>query len=131
MNISKPAALSPIDTSSGLTKPSSSDTIILKDGTPPIGSSTNGLSLWRSILDTHGREILECASNQFLDLAVVLRLETTGASDLGILLAKAGRLGHGPTDVIEGDVVDPLVHELNEGTQPVSMKSASTLLIRE
>jgi hypothetical protein len=81
----------------------------------PKGTAANGPSLWRTILDTHGREILECASDQFLDLAIALRLETISARDLVELLAKAGRLGYMETDIIESDAVDPLAREADKG----------------
>lgn len=112
MNISAPSS---IDTSSSLTQPSSSDTLAPKDAAPPIRGATNGPSLWRSILDTHGKEILECASDQFLDLATALRLKTINARDLVSLLAKAGRLGFRETDVVEDETVGPLTHEADEG----------------
>jgi hypothetical protein len=112
MNISKPAARSPNDTSLSLTQSSSGDTIILNDAPPPIGSAVNGLSLWRTILDIHGREILECANGQFLDLTMAFRLKTISARDLVSLLAKAGRLGYREANIVEGDAADPPVHEL-------------------
>jgi hypothetical protein len=55
--------------------------------------------------DTHGKEILECVSEPFLDLATALRLETINARDLVSLLAKAGRLGYRDTNIIEDRVV--------------------------
>jgi hypothetical protein len=122
MNISQPATLSSIDTSSRLTYPSS-DSLIPKDVAPPIGSAANGSYLWRSILDTHGKEILKCASHQFLDLATALRLETINARDLVSLLAKAGRLGYRETDVVEDETVDPLTYEADG----LSASFASTL----
>ncbi|KIN03298.1 hypothetical protein OIDMADRAFT_53095 [Oidiodendron maius Zn] len=91
-DISKPAALRPIDILSSLAPLSSTDTIIPKDDAPLIGNAAKGSSLWRSILDTHGKEILERASHQFLDLATALRLQTITTRDLVGSPAKAGRL---------------------------------------
>ena len=116
MNISTPTALGFYQTSSNSTHPSSSEAINSKDAPAVIESTANDLSLWRTILNIHGKEILECATNQFLDLAMVLRLETISARDLVHLLAKAGRLGYRETDVIEDDAGDPLVHEVHEGS---------------
>ena len=116
MNISKPTALSSYESSCGLTRPSSSDAVTSKDAPAVIESAANDLSLWRTILNTHGKEILECASNQFLDLAMALRLETISARDLVHLLAKARRLGYREMDVVEDDAGDLLVHEVHEGS---------------
>ena len=107
-----------IDTPSTLMHPSSSDTIILKDAAPPIGSAANGSSLWHSILNTYGKEILKFASHEFLDLSTALRLETINAKDLDSLLAKAGRLGHRDISIIEHNKVDSLIQQVDDGTQP-------------
>ena len=47
----------------------------------------------RAILESYGKEILESASEQFLDLAVEVRLQTISARELVKLLAKANSLG--------------------------------------
>jgi hypothetical protein len=122
-----PTALRFIDTSSSSTHPSSSDTTIPKDTAPPIGSAANGPSLWRSIIDTHGKEILECASDQFLDLATALRLETINARDLVDLLAKAGRPRYIETDIVEGNAGERLDHEARGPRLRLDANSASTL----
>lgn len=57
-----------------------------------IRSAANSLSLWRLIRDTYGKEVLNCASHEFLNIATVLRLETINARDPVNLLAKAGWL---------------------------------------
>jgi hypothetical protein len=69
-----------------------------KDAALPVGSAANGSSLWHSILDTYGKEILKCASHEFLDLATAMRLETSNARDLISLLAKTGSLGYKGTN---------------------------------
>ena len=61
------------------------DTIISKDASPSIEKATTGSPLVRAIL--------ESASDQFLDLAVGVRLQTIGAKELVKLLAKTKRLG--------------------------------------
>lgn len=71
MNITTPPPPNRNDTPSTLFRPSSMDTAAL-----PIGSAANGSSLWHSILDTYGKEILKCASHEFLDLAIAMRLKT-------------------------------------------------------
>jgi hypothetical protein len=128
MNTTTPAYPNHIDTPSTTVHLSSSDTIILKDAAPPIGSAANGSSLWHSILDTYGKEILKCASHEFLDLATALRLETINVKDLDSLLAKVGRLGHRDINIIEHNIVDSMIQQVDEGTQPSrSGHSASTL----
>ena len=88
-----------------------------KDAAPSIKSAANGPSLLPSILDVHGREILERASDQFLDVAMALRLETINARDLVNLLDKAGRLGYSETDVDDdGEAVRP-VDEVHQGAR--------------
>jgi hypothetical protein len=61
---------------------------------PSIGKAATGSPLVRAILESYGKEILESASEQFLDLAIEVRLQIIGASELVKLLAKANRLGH-------------------------------------
>jgi hypothetical protein len=87
MNITMPAPSS-VDPPSSLTYPSSSDAVTPKDAAPPIGSAANGTLLWRSILDAHGREILECATDKFLDLARALRLEAISRESSILMLAE-------------------------------------------
>jgi hypothetical protein len=91
-------------------------TITSKGAVPLVGTAANG-PLWRWILDTHGKEILQCASDQFLDLATALRLESINARDLVGLLAKAGRLGYGGTNIVEDNAVDCIAHEADEGKE--------------
>jgi hypothetical protein len=116
MNISQPATTS-----------SDISSITPENAASPISSAPNGPSLWRSILDTHGREILEFASDQFLDLATALRLETISGKDLVNLLTKAGRLSHREADVIDDDEVAPLVQAHNSGQPHLDANSAPTL----
>ena len=59
--------------------------------------------LWRTILDAHGREILDCASDQFLDLALSRRLKTIKARELVCLLVRAERLRYSEIDVVNYD----------------------------
>lgn len=87
-----------------------------KGAIPPVEIAGNG-PLWRSILDTHSKEILQCASDQFLDLAAKLRLERINARDLVRLPAKAGELGSKGTNIVENNALDCLPHEANESTQ--------------
>ena len=124
MIITKPACPNHIDTTSTLIHSLSNDTIVPKGAVPPVGTAAKGLSLWRSILDTHGEGILQCASDQFLDLATALRLESINTRDLVGLLAKAGRLGYGSTSIIEDNAVD----EADECSQPrLGANSVSTV----
>ena len=127
MNISTPAALTSIDTSSSLPHPSSWDTSIPKDAASPTGRAEIGPSLWRSILDIYAKEILECASDQFLDLAVVLRLETINAKDLVDLLAKTGRQRHIEADIIEDEAGECLAYKARDTQLRLDAKSASML----
>jgi hypothetical protein len=61
---------------------------------PSIGKAATGSPLVRTILESYGKEILESASEQFLNLAVEVRLQTISARELVKLLAKANRLGY-------------------------------------
>jgi hypothetical protein len=70
---------------------------------PSIGKAATGSPLVRAILESYGKEILESASEQFLDLAVEVRLQTIGASELVKLLAKANRLGYQETDIVDDE----------------------------
>jgi hypothetical protein len=124
MNVSTPATLSSIDAPSNSTYSSSSNTTIPKDAPSPVGSAADGACLWRSILDTHGKEIFECASHQFLDLATALQLETINTRDLVSLLAKVGRLLYTETDVVEDKTAHPLAREADRG---LSTRFAQTL----
>jgi hypothetical protein len=94
-------------------------TTTLKGAAPPIETAANR-SLWRSILDTHGKEILQCASDQFLDLAAGLRLERISARDLVRLPAKAGKLGPKSTNIVKVNALDCLSHEAIQGTNSAS-----------
>jgi hypothetical protein len=80
---------------------SSSDIVISQDAAPLIGKASNDSSLVRSILAAFGKEILEFASDRFLDLALELQLKIISTRDLVILLAKADRLGYSETDIID------------------------------
>jgi hypothetical protein len=107
MKIATPAAQSSVDHSSTSTlSHSSSDAVISEDAVPSIGKASSGSSLVRSILQAHGKEILEFASDQFLDLAVAIRLKTIGARELVGLLAEAERLGYGKADIIDDNDYD-------------------------
>jgi hypothetical protein len=66
-----------------------SDTVTLKGASLSIGKAATGSPLVRAILESYGREILESASDEFLDLAVGVRLQTIDARELVKLLAKA------------------------------------------
>lgn len=57
----------------------------------------------RAILEAYGKEILESASEQFLDLALEVRLQTISARELVRLLAKANRLGYQETDTVDDE----------------------------
>jgi hypothetical protein len=70
---------------------------------PLIGKAATGSHLVRAILESYGKEILESASEQFLDLAVEVRLQTIGARELVKLLAKANRLGYQETDIVDDE----------------------------
>lgn len=96
-----------------------------KDAALPIGSAADGPSLWHSILDTYGKEILKCASREFLDLATAARLEAINRKDLTNLLAKAGRLGYKDSNSGEHNAVGSLVQEANGDT--LGANFASTL----
>ena len=52
---------------------------------PSIGKAAVGSPLVRTILEAYGKEILESASEQFLDLALEMRLQTISARELGKL----------------------------------------------
>lgn len=70
---------------------------------PSIGKAATGSPLVRAALESYGKEILESASEQFLDLAVEVRLQTISASQLVKLLAKANRLGYQETDIVDDE----------------------------
>jgi hypothetical protein len=95
MSFSKTTTQSSVDISSSLTPPSSINSNIPEDAALLIGNDTNSPSLWCSILDTYGKEILECASHPFLDLTMALRLDTISTRDLVCLLSKARRRREG------------------------------------
>ncbi|CZR66028.1 uncharacterized protein PAC_15928 [Phialocephala subalpina] len=85
---------------------------------PSIGRAATGSPLVRAILESYGKEILESASDQFLDLAVEVRLQTIGARELVKLLAKAKRLGYEETDIDDD----------KKSTRPVQEANASSPL---
>jgi hypothetical protein len=94
-----------------------SDTVTLKGASPSIGKAATGSPLVRAILESYGKQILESASDQFLDLAVRVRLQTISERELVKLLAKAKRLGYQETDIIDDeDGVRP-VQEANAGSR--------------
>merc|ERR1712000_802142 len=70
---------------------------------PSIGKAATGSPLVRAILESYGKEILESASEQFLDLAVEVRLQTISARQLVKLLANANRLGYQETDIVDDE----------------------------
>ncbi|KIN03078.1 hypothetical protein OIDMADRAFT_27538 [Oidiodendron maius Zn] len=70
---------------------------------PSIGKAATGSLLVRAIMETYGKEILESASEQFLDLALEVRLQTISTSELVKLLAKANRLGYQETDAVDDE----------------------------
>jgi len=80
---------------------------------PSIGKAATGSPLVRAILESYGKEILESASEQFLDLAIEVRLQTR---ELVKLLAKAKRLGYQETDIIDDE----------EGVRPVQGGNANS-----
>jgi hypothetical protein len=77
-----------------------SGAIISRDASPSIRNVSNRRSLGRSILEAYNNEILDIASDLFLNLAIKLRLKTTCARDLVNLLAKAERLRNQKADSI-------------------------------
>jgi hypothetical protein len=117
MSLSKPTSQTSVDISSSLTPPSLIENLIPRAAASPVGSIADESSLWRSILDTYGREILECASRQFLDHATALRLETINTGDLNSLLAKAGRLRHNVIYIAEGNDMAGQTHKGVRRTQ--------------
>ena len=90
-----------------------SDTVTLNGATPSIGKAATDSHLVRAILESYGKDILESASDQFLDHAVGGGLQTISARELLKLLVKAKRLGYQETDIIDDkDGVRP-VQEAN------------------
>jgi hypothetical protein len=71
----------------------------------------------RSILESYGKEILESASEQFLDLAVEVRLQTISARELVKLLAKANRLRYKETDTVDDENSASLVQGGNANSR--------------
>jgi hypothetical protein len=84
---------------------------------PSIGNAATGSLLVRSILESYGKEILESASEQFLDLAVEVRLQTISARELVKLLAKANRLGYEETDTVDDENGAPPVQGGNANSR--------------
>jgi len=66
---------------------------------PSIRKAATGSPLVRVILESYSKEILESTSEQFLDLAIEVRLQTISVSQLVKLLTKANRLGYQETDI--------------------------------
>jgi hypothetical protein len=95
----------------------SSDIAVSQDAVPLIRKASNDSSLGRSILVAFGKEILEFASDEFLDLALELRLKTINACELVKLLAKADRLGYGDMDTIDDDDDVSPAQEACEGSR--------------
>ena len=115
--IATPAAQSSVDNLSSSTWPRSPpDAIISKDTAPSIGKASTGSPLLCAILESYGKEILESASDQFLDLAVRVRLQTISARELVKLLAEAKRLGYQETDIIDDEDGACPVQEANAGS---------------
>jgi hypothetical protein len=81
------------------------------DTSPATARAEESSTLWRTILDPHGGQILEYASDQFLDLAVSRRLKSINARDLINLLANAERLGYIDTDIVDHDETVHTVYE--------------------
>ena len=75
-----------------------------------------------STLGAHGRQILDCASSQFLDLATARRLETIDERYLVSLLAKAEGLGYSGTDAVGHDET---VHAIQDAHDPLTTRPAS------
>ena len=71
----------------------------------------------RAILEAYGKEILESASEQFLDLALEVRLQTISARELVRLLAKANRLGYQETDTVDDENGAPPVQGGNANSR--------------
>jgi hypothetical protein len=95
---------------------STSDTATLKGASPSIGKAATNSPLVRAILESYSKEILESASDQFLDLAIGVRLQTISARGLVKLFAKEKRLRYQATDIIDNeDGVRP-TQEANAGS---------------
>ena len=84
---------------------------------PSIGKAATGSILVSAILETYGKEILESASEQFLDLALEVRLQTISARELVKLLAKANRLGYQETDTVDDENDAPPVQGGNANSR--------------
>jgi hypothetical protein len=118
MNIAMPTAQNSFNPSSSSTWPHSlSDAATPRDATPSIGKASSGSSLVRTILEDYGKEILESASDQFLDLAVRLRLQKISGNKLVKLLAEAGRLGYQKTNIIDKETGVRSAQEANAGSR--------------
>lgn len=109
---------SSVDTSSSSTLPHlPPNAVIPKDPAPSAKGVSNGPSLGRSILEAFGKEILELVSDQFLDLAMELRLKAINIRGLLNLLAKAERLGYSETDIIDDEEAIRRVQKAHEGSR--------------
>jgi hypothetical protein len=71
----------------------------------------------RAILESYSKEILKSTSEQFLDLAVEVRLQTVSTSELVKLLAKANRLRYQEMNIIDDENVSCLVQGGNVNSQ--------------
>lgn len=100
---------------------------ISRDAAPATGRGEESSTLWRTILDAHGGQILEYASDQFLDRAVSRRLKSIKTRDLVNLLANAERLGYKETDIVGRDETVHIVHEIQARPRS-SLDTAGTLI---
>jgi hypothetical protein len=63
----------------------------------------------RVILKAYGKEILESTSEQFLNLALKVQLQTISVRELVRLLAKANQLGYQEIDTLNDENGAPSV----------------------
>ncbi|KAI9745588.1 MAG: hypothetical protein M1818_001122 [Claussenomyces sp. TS43310] len=73
------------------------------DGGLSIERASKSSSLVHSILEAYDKDILEFASDQFLDLAVAIRFKSIDARELVGISAEAERLGYSKTDIIDDE----------------------------
>jgi hypothetical protein len=70
---------------------------------------TSTQNVRRKALDELTEKLLASASDEFLDRALIKRLETVDAKVLVEMLAQAGRLGYGNNDMVDADeIVQPV-----------------------
>jgi len=103
MDIATPEAQSFGDHSSTSTLGPFPSDAALDDAGLSIERASKSSSLVHSILEAYGKDILEFASDQFLDLAVAIRFKTIDARELLGMLAEAERLGYSKTDIIDDE----------------------------